>query len=115
MSRSLPTSAGRVLPVDHGRVHGGDVHADVAGQLGVAALALQQHAGGGVVMGVAAALAVDAGDPFELEHFADAVVQVVELPLERRRLFAGDGWASSASAVAAPGPVASCVARSLAN
>ena len=82
----------------------------------VAALDLQEHADGAVVMGVAAAGAVDPHQPLQLEDLADAVVQVVELLLEACACgWLGDGWARSSSALAAPGPVANCRARSLAN
>ena len=67
------------------RAHGGDVHADIAGQFSVAALELQQHADRAIVMGIAAATAVDPHDPLDLEHLADLVVQVVKLLFQRGR------------------------------
>lgn len=60
------------------------MHADVAGQFTVAALKLHQHAGRAVVMGIAADTAAKADNLLDLEHLADAIVEVVELLLQRR-------------------------------
>ena len=73
-------------------------------------------ADGAVVVGIGGRGAVDPEDPLENELLADAVVQVVQL---LARAFCPDGWAkadpTSSSGVAAPGPMASCWARSLAR
>ena len=74
ISRSLSTSAGsRSSLVTTRGFCGRDVHGHVLGRLGVAAADFDQRAERAVVMGVAAARAVDAHDPADVQHFAHAV------------------------------------------
>ncbi len=97
ISRSFSTS-GRIefLLATRRRADGRDVHGRCRWPFARrAAFDLQQHADRAVVMDVAAVRTVDPHDPLELEHLADAVVQVVELlPQRCDPSWPGEGWSS---------------------